>query len=157
MRFPVLDSSGKSRLTFFDRLCIKLFKRILEFPFIEFLWKIPAIIKEEGERTDLLISIAYPHPIHWGCSLAKKEYPQKFPKCWISDCGDPYMGNQALKPMRYFQHFEKQWGRRTDYITIPINEARDGYSKDVQDKIRIIPQGFDFEATPLCEYEKNNA
>ena len=120
------------------------------------MWKIPSIIKKEKEQADLLISIAYPHPIHWGCTVAKKLYPNIFPKCWISDCGDPFMGNQVVKPLSYFKYLERWWGRCTDYITIPIEEARGGYYLEVQDKIRVIPQGFDFKATPIAEYKRNN-
>ena len=156
MNFPIGNSDGVNILTFWDRVCIKLFKRILEFPFIEFLLKIPQIIKKEKTQADLLISIAYPHPINWGCAWAKNRYPKKFPKCWISDCGDPFMGNQVVKPLPYFKCFEKWWGGSTDYITIPIEEARGGYYPEVQDKIRVIPQGFNFEATPIAEYKKNN-
>ncbi len=155
MRFPMLNSSGEYRYAFFDMVCNKLLKDIVLFPFIEFLWKVPAIIKKEARTTDLLITIAYPHPIHWGCALSKKMYSDIFPKCWISDCGDPFMGNQASKPLPYFKYFEKWWGGQTDYITIPIEDGRDGYYPEVQDKIRVIPQGFDFGATPLTHYKKN--
>jgi hypothetical protein len=135
---------------------MKLFGKLLEYPDIEFMWKVLPVIKNEGSNTDVLISIGVPYPIHWGCAWAKKKYPKIFPKCWISDCGDPFMGNQAAKPLPYFKCFEKWWGRSTDYITIPIEEARVGYYPEVQDKIRVIPQGFNFEATPIAEYKKND-
>ena len=154
--YPIPNTYGSHKATLFDRICVKLFKEVCEFPFIEFLWKIHPIIKQEGAKIDLLISIAYPHPIHWGCALAKKRYPESFPKCWISDCGDPFMGNQVVKPLPYFKYVEKWWGSKTDYVTIPIDEGRDGYYPEVQDKIRVIPQGFNFEATPIAEYKKNN-
>ncbi len=155
MKFPMLNSSGAYKYTFLDRVCTKLLKNIVLFPFIEFLWKVPPIIKQEGNKTDLLISIAYPHPIHWGCALAKKRYPDIFPKCWISDCGDPFMGNQVSKPLPYFKYIEKWWGKSSDYITIPIEAAREGYYTEVQDKIRVIPQGFNFTATSIADYKKN--
>ena len=156
LKYPIPNSYGSRKVTFFDRVCTKLLRKICEFPFIEFLWKTPPIIKKEGGKADLLISIACPHPIHWGCALAKKRYPDIFPKCWISDCGDPFMGNQVVKPLTYFKYLERWWGESTDYITIPIEEARGGYYSEVQDKIRVIPQGFDFEATPIAQYQKNN-
>ena len=155
LSFPIGDSSDNYKLTFWDRVRIKLLRKFVEYPTIEFVWKVLPVIKREGANTDLLISIGFPYPIHWGCAWAKKRYPDIFPKCWISDCGDPYMGNAFEKPLPYFKYIEKWWGKSTDYITIPIEEGRDGYYPEVQDKIRIIPQGFDFEATPIARYVKN--
>lgn len=125
------------------RARLKLLNKLIEFPMIELAFKTYDILKE-CRHVDLLITIAYPFPIHWGAAWAKKKMGDEFPKKWISDCGDPYMGNSVHKPLPYFQLVEDFWGRQTDYITIPIEEGRKAYSKKVQDKIRIIPQGFDF-------------
>ena len=154
--FPINNSNDDYQSTFIDRVFTKLFGRIFLFPEIEFMWKVLPIIKREGKNTDLLISIGAPHSIHWGCTLAKKQYSDIFPRCWISDCGDPFMGNQVYTPLPYFKYIEKWWGRSTNYITIPIEEARGGYYSEVQDKIRVIPQGFNFEATPIGQYHKNS-
>lgn len=133
-----------------DQVFSKSLGKILEFPYIEFYFKIPAIIKKE-DKADLLISIADPHQIHWGCSNAKIKYPNKFPEKWIADCGDPFMAdNKTKNHFRYFSKFEKQFCNLCDYITVPVKEAVEGYYKEYRNKIKIIPQGFAFDL-PIVE------
>lgn len=142
--FPVLNSDGYVRNTFFDRVFRRVFGRIAEFPDIELSWKTKKIVKGLS-GVDLLVTVAIPYPIHWGAAWAKKKYPMCFPKVWISDCGDPYMGNSVRNAHpHYFQRIEDFWGKQTDYIAIPLEEAKKAYSEKVQDKLRVIPQGFDF-------------
>ena len=127
-----------------------LFGRFMEFPNIEFVFKVPEILEQEKD-VDLLITVALPYPIHWGAAFAKKKMKEQFPKTWVSDCGDPYMGNDVFTPYFYFQYLEKFWGKMTDYVTIPIKEAAKAYYENVQEKIRVIPQGFDFTKTKIDE------
>lgn len=155
MKFSIVDSDGVQKVSFINRILIKIFGRVIEYPDIEFMWKVPQIIKKEN-NIDLLITIAYPHTIHWGAAIAKKRYVNIFPKKWISDCGDPYMGNGFIKYPFYFKYIERFWTQETDYISIPIEEGRDGYLKEAQNKIRIIPQGFNFEGIKTCNDFKGN-
>ena len=53
-------------------------------------------------------------------------------------------------------YFEKKWCRQVDYITVPTEASKEGYFPDFRDKIRVIPQGFDFSKTPIVEYKKNS-
>ena len=156
-RFITLNSDGVIRNSFFDRIGIKLFQRSLEYPDIELTWKTYNTLKNI-DNIDLLITIAVPYPIHWGAAFVKKRKKESFPKVWISDCGDPYMGDSINKKHpRYFQILEDFWGKQTDFVTIPIEGGREGYSKDIQDKIRIIPQGFDFNSVKIDTSFKENA
>ena len=151
MHFSTLNSDGKIRYNIFDKLAFHLFHRSLEYPDIEFVWKVSSLINKL-DTIDLLITIAYPHPIHWGAALAKKQHPETFPKKWISDCGDPFMGNGVGKrPPFYFEKVERFWSEQTDFITIPVEEGRKSYFDCAQDKIHIIPQGFDFSTVKLNE------
>lgn len=103
---------------------------------------------------DLLITITHPHTIHWGAAKFVKKHPGAV-KCWIGDCGDPYMLNPHTNYPWYFKYVEKKWCSLCDYITIPIEEGRKAYYPEFADKIRIIPQGFDFEHNKLAEYTVN--
>lgn len=143
MSFAVLNSDGKSPGNYLNRALSKLFGRWLALPDIEFLWKIPNIINQES-KTDLLITLANPHPIHWGTAWIKSRYPGLFPSAWIADCGDPFMGNKFNNPPFYFAYFEKLFCREADFITIPIEEARKAYYREYHEKIHVIPQGFNF-------------
>ena len=62
------------------------------------------VIKRE-RKIDYLITIAFPFTIHWAtASLAHKKYF----KFWVSDCGDPFMGNPFIKHPFYFKYLEKK-------------------------------------------------
>lgn len=150
MRFATSDSDGQSRYTLLDKILYHSLHRLIEFPDIEFIFKVPGIIKKE-KGTDMLITIAFPHPIHWGAALARKRISYKeFPKTWISDCGDPYMGDSInKKKFLYFRYVEKCWCKNTDFITIPLEEGKDGYYREFHPKIKIIPQGFDFDKVKI--------
>ena len=154
---PKFDTvnAGSAKASLFRRACRKLSYYFFDFPHIEMSWLSYKLLKEE-ENIDLLVTIAYPHPIHWGAAFLKKHSPQNFAKTWISDCGDPYMLNPLEKRRWYFKYMEEFWGRMTDYITIPIEEAKKSYYPSVQSKLRIIPQGFNFTNIKLDTYQKHN-
>ena len=66
------------------------------------------------------------------------------------------MGNTFAKPLFYFKYIEKYWSKRTDYITVPISAAKYSYYKEFQDKVRVIPQGFNFDDIRISDYKVNN-
>ena len=43
-----------------------------------------------------------------------------------------------------------------DYITVPTKDSYKGYYEKYWNKIRVIPQGFDFAKTPIAKYRKND-
>lgn len=149
------NSDGNCRYNVVDKLLYHLFHYLLEFPDIEFCWKIPAILKTEND-IDILVTVAYPHPIHWGAAISKVCNSRTFPKKWISDCGDPYMGDKVNRHPFYFKYVEEFWSKRTDFITIPIEGARNSYPTSCNEKIRVIPQGFNFDEVKLCQNFKGN-
>lgn len=144
MFLPVQKSDGVHKLGLLSRIFIKLFKYSLEFPDIELMFKTANIIKK-SDNIDLLITIAKPFTIHWGAALSKTIYQNRFPKTWIADCGDPYMGSAFTSPPFYFKYVEKWFSKKADYLTVPIYEAKEGYYKEFHNKIKIIPQGFKFD------------
>jgi len=157
MWFATLNSDGHGRRSFIDKVFYRLFHRLFEFPDIELMLRLPNIIKKEKE-IDLLISVAMPFPIHWGCALAKSLLPKEFPKIWAADCGDPYMGNKfrKTKPLFYFKYLEKWFCKKADYITIPVDGAREGYYHEFHNKIKVIPQGFRFDIYDIQSKQPNN-
>lgn len=155
MRWADMNSDKTDLRDFKLKVLCKLFGRYLEFPDVEYMWKIPSVLKREKD-IDLLITIAVPFPIHWGAARAKVLLKSEFPKVWISDCGDPYMGNNVNSHPFYFKYLEKFWGKQTDYITIPIEESRGAYYPEVRKKIKVIPQGFDFTNMNIDKSFKGN-
>ncbi|PWN07810.1 hypothetical protein DDZ15_02005 [Rhodohalobacter mucosus] len=136
---------------------LRLFKRAVrrglnlffEYPDIELMFMVKNALKRESGY-DLMISVAVPHPIHWGAALARTP-DHSIADVWVADCGDPYMGQtlDSFNKMFYFSRFEKSFCRKAEWITVPIEEARDGYYPEFRDKIRVIPQGFDFNEVDI--------
>lgn len=149
------NSDGTGKRNFIDKVIGRLFRKF-EFPLMEFYRRIPSIIKSE-EPFDALISIAAPHHIHWGCARAKAKYPEKFPQTWIADCGDPFMKNGATKEhLPFFAKYERAFCKECDYITVPIENAKEAYYPEFRGKIRVIPQGFDFDLNSIGQTPVKN-
>ncbi|MFK8009456.1 MAG: hypothetical protein AB8H03_24050 [Saprospiraceae bacterium] len=131
---------------------------LFEYPNIEFYSSVKKALKTE-KGFDLMISIAAPHSIHWGVAAATKKFG-KAAKIWIADCGDPFMGSKMDrigKPF-YFKYLEKSFCKNADFITVPIEGAREAYYSEFRKKIIVIPQGFKFSETQglLEEYQSNS-
>jgi hypothetical protein len=92
---------------------------LFEYPFIQLMPMLKRGLKGESGY-DLLISVAVPHPIHWGVAAVRTK-TNPIAKVWVADCGDPYMGqeNDTFKPPFYFGWLEKKFCRIADYITCP--------------------------------------
>lgn len=147
------DSTGKQNKSFFWKLVSHFLGRALQMPQMELLPMAKRIAVKAAEESDLIISIGRPFAIHFGVAFAKKK-SDRFP-VWISDCGDPFMGNSLYSPPKYFQRLEHLWGRLTDYITVPVEDAKYAYEESVRDKIAVIPQGFNLEDTGSSSYVPN--
>lgn len=127
----------------------RLLHLFLEYPNIELLFRLKKTLPKYS-GFDLLISIAVPHPIHWGVA-AVRTTKNPIAKVWVADCGDPFMGNtlESVRAPFYFSYFEKKFCRKADFISIPTSGALHGYYKEFHSKIVIIPQGFDFNAISI--------
>lgn len=150
------DFEKGSHYGFIGRIINKLIGKYIEYPGIELSYRVNKVLKQEN-NIDLLISIAVPYTLHWGVAWFKQKYPEKLTNTvWVADCGDPFMGNPFVKHPFYFEYIEKWFSRKTDFITIPIEEGKDAYYPEFRNKIRIIPQGFDFDAINIDGNYKGN-
>jgi len=145
-KMPKIILNGRNNIS---HLIKRVFRRglyqLFEYPDIELMYQVKKALRHETGY-DLLISIAVPHPIHWGVSWAWRE-DDPIAKTWVADCGDPYMGStlDSFNKMPYFKFSEKSFCRKADFITVPMEEAKEGYYREFRDKIEVIPQGFNFE------------
>lgn|SRR5690554_267505 len=139
LKFIKKHAVHNEKNTFLNKVFNKLFRKVLNFPNIEFLWNIPKSLKNESGY-DILISIAYPYPVHFGVARAKKKNPN-LTQTWIADCGDPFAGEQEgrLKNPFYYKMIEKWFCLQPDYITIPIKEAITSYLSICHHKLKVIP------------------
>ena len=156
LKFKDITIERGSKWLFFKRAIRRLLHLLAEYPDIELMFKVFRIIKNECGY-DLMISIATPHPVHWGTALARTKKNQ-ISRTWVADCGDPYMGDRmdSFRKMFYFRYIEKWFCRKTDYISVPFEGAVEAYSSEFHDKIRIIPQGFRLKDLKLPEYIKTS-
>jgi hypothetical protein len=148
------NSDNDKRRTLVDKVLGKLLRKF-EFPNIEFKHRVPKILKND-HNYDALITIADPHQIHWGVASLRKKSPHLVPPIWIADCGDPFMLNGSAHHLSYFEKFERRFSEQCDFLTVPVEEAKQGYYSEYREKIRVIPQGFEFEEDEK-RIEPNNA
>jgi hypothetical protein len=150
LSFSGIETTGKSRLmTLFRRALRRGLYQLFEYPDIEMMWKTKHVLEKESGY-DLLITIAVPHPIHWGTAWAWKG-DRSIATTWVADCGDPYMGAtlDTFNKLFYFKYFEKAFCRKADFITVPIESAKEGYYPEFWEKIEVIPQGFRFDEVEI--------
>ncbi len=155
MRIPKNRGGSDYRYNVLDKIMYHSFNTLFDYPSIEFKRRTKDIIEKEKD-VDLLITIAVPHEIHFGAGAAKERHPINFPKCWIADCGDPFMFNPYKKPFFWFAVEEKRWCRLVNYITVPTEQSIKGYYPEFHSKIKVIPQGFNFDDINIAEYEPNS-
>jgi hypothetical protein len=142
-----------------DSLILRIVKRglqlLFEYPEVELAYLIAVRLKKMN-GFDLLISIAVPHPNHWGVAFARSKN-KKLANVWIADNGDPYMGckTDTFRKLFYFKFIEKYWCRSCSYISVPENSAIEGYYDEFHSKIKVIPQGFKLDEIRIPEYTKN--
>lgn len=145
-KFKGIDlSKGNKYSILFKRVLRRVLIQLFQYPDIELMFQVKRALKNE-KGYDLVISIAVPHTIHWGTAWART-IKKPIASTWVADCGDPFMVStlDTFNKMFYFKFFEKYWCRKTDYITVPIEGARNGYYKEFNHKIKVIPQGFNFD------------
>lgn len=128
-----------------------------EFPSIEWYFKIPKRLVIPNDVV-AVISIAKPFAVHWGLSRLAKRGALK-DRVWVADCGDPFMLStlNVRKVPFYFSYLEKAFCRRCDFIVTPTEGGYKGYYSEFWDKIKVIPQGFNYEEerVKLGEYTEN--
>lgn len=153
---PVKIPQGGIR-RFLARFLVRFFNLVFLYPEIEIMFLVNRSLRAENDQYDLLITIAAPHPIHWGTAFALKRN-KTLTKKWIADCGDPFMGseNDSFAKLFYFKYLEKFFCRRADFITVPIEEAIVAYYEEFREKIKVISQGFKFEDVRILESSKPN-
>ncbi|TLX75664.1 glycosyltransferase family 4 protein [Labilibacter sediminis] len=154
LRFKSLKIKGKGIELLIRRLLRRSIGLLFEFPNIEYMFKVASCLKLESGY-DLLISIAVPHPIHWGVASVRKKR-NNVADVWVADCGDPYMGDttDSFRKPFYFKYLEKWFCKKADKISVPFQGAVKAYYKEFHNKIEIIPQGFDLSYLGEISYSK---
>ena len=149
-REPLVKSKGRfSQLL--GRLVNRLAQLFFEYPDIKLYFLVRKSIQSTKLKVDVCISIAVPYPIHWGTAAGLDK--NKIANTWVADCGDPFMGDESdsFRHPFYFKYVEKYFCHRADYLTVPNSQSHKGYYKVFWNKIKVIPQGFNFSEVVLSK------
>lgn len=144
-----IEIKGKGFIRLIRRFFSRSLLLIFEYPSIELVWMVKRALGNE-DGYDLLISIAVPYAIHWGVAVTRTG-KAKIARVWVADCGDPYVGreNDSFGVPFYFKFIERWFMRKADFITVPTTGSIDAYFPEFHNKIRVIPQGFNFNEYAL--------
>lgn len=104
------------------------------------------------DDTDMVIAISFPFQCIQGTSYyLKKNKPQRN-SVLIAESSDPHHGNQRAF---WFKYIDKDAYSRFDYLAVPTPVAISAYDGLFsKDRIRVIPQGFNFDNVRLFAGER---
>lgn len=127
-----------------------------EYPAIEEMFIVRRILKDE-DGYDLLISFAIPYTVHWGVAWANP-VKRGIAGTWVADCGDPYMFARldTFRKRFYFKYLEKNFCRKCNYLTVPAEALKRQFYTEFTRKIKVVPQGFNFNGIQLWKGENNH-
>lgn len=153
---PVDYMSNYTKSELINRGLARFLNYFFAYPHITIVRHLYPILANQKDTFDLLISIAAPHAVHWTIGLLLKK-GRKIADKWVADCGDPFMLNamENYSPPFYFNYFEKLWCNHCNYITVPTDTSYQGYYPEFKNKIKVIPQAFNFDEVKLAEYKIN--
>lgn len=152
---PINFGSGKVHILL-SRIIFRLLNLAFDYPHGQLLFKVKRLLKGR-QGYDLIISIAQPHPLHWGVAAARRRNPD-LTKVWVADCGDPFSGTttDTFKRLSHLRWMENRSFDMADFITIPVPGAKPAYHPRFHSRIHIIPQGFAFKDYPVVKLCPDN-
>lgn len=153
---PKLTEFKQRPISLIARKTSRLLSLLFEYPGIEEMYRVKKMLRHEGGY-DLMVSFAVPFPVHWGVARARTE-KKRIAEIWVADCGDPYMFARLdtfRKPF-YFKYLEVNFCRKCDFISVPFEAMKIQFYSQFMPKLRVIPQGFNFEEVRVFEGQINN-
>ncbi|RZJ76717.1 MAG: hypothetical protein EOO45_01315 [Flavobacterium sp.] len=151
-------NKGHKYIKAVKRVARRVLEMVFEYPNIELAHLVTKALKKESGY-DLLVSIAVPHPVHWGVATARSE-KHPIAKTWVADCGDPYSGfgkKFLSEKSSYLKKKALNALKKADYVTVPFDGAINAYDKSLSDKIVVIPQGFNIDEINVFSGKLDNA
>jgi len=155
-KFPRIPLFTKQPFSLISRVISRLLGVFFEYPGIEEMFQVKKELEIENGY-DLLISFAVPYPVHWGVAMARNvQHP--IARIWIADCGDPFMFARLDRYKRpfYFKYPEVNFCRMCNYISIPFQAMENQFYPQFLPKMKVIPQGFNFDEINLYQGPRDN-
>ncbi len=148
-RLPGINcQKGSYFLRIVKRAIGRILLMTLDYPSILFMFQTKSILSKIPKgKFDLLITVAVPHPIHWGAGWSWR-IKHKVATTWVADCGDPFVGlvYGRFKHLFYFKYFENLFLDQADFISVPFSAMKKYFNQRFISKCTIIPQGFNFDS-----------
>lgn len=108
----------------------------------------------EFEKYDGVISLGLPFYINLITTLKKKI--TKSETTVITEWSDPFFGTNDIKVAPYFNYIQEKVCFTSDYVVVPTSAAVPYFLKyKKKEKIKVIPQAFDFSKIKIVKYKKN--
>lgn len=131
------------------------------FPDIADFWVRPAIQAVSGEQWDLVVSTAWPYPVHHVAFELRKK---GIAKMWIADWRDLWTENPIFPGMWPFtlleKKYERRWLEKADIITTVSEPLAKALKQKCVSKVFVIYNGFDpedYESLPIAKaYPKDS-
>ncbi|MEA4966726.1 MAG: hypothetical protein VB048_01230 [Bacteroidaceae bacterium] len=160
------DSSSFKRISLANSFKIGFFrqkaKQIYRYfnPFAEnrgYINLVYAYLRSHKVDYDLILAIAHPFSTLVGTAKAIRhndilnQSPVK-----IAEYSDPFTVQNLTKMFPLYRVLDRWIANTFDYLSIPTEKALTSYLKIKDaDKIKVIPQGFDFSEIELNDYNRN--
>lgn len=109
-------------------------------------------------RYDLILAIAHPFSTLVGTARAIR-HNDILEECSVkvAEYSDPFTLQSTMKMFPLYRILDKWIANTFDYISIPTEKAVSSYIKlKIADRIKVIPQGFDFSEVELNVYNENS-
>lgn len=125
-------------------------------------FKYISLIRKELQKDysgyDMLISISYPVVCHIGTALALKRNKQlKAIPLKVAEYSDPFYTKRNAKMFFMYKYLDRWAASKFDYIVVPAEDEISAYKNHIAaNKIRVIPQGFNFQEVVLDTYIHND-
>lgn len=153
-KFETIDNKHSSNI--YNNKFIQKIKSIIEyfigerylFSRFKFIYK-----NIDLDNYDVVISLGIPFYIHLLVATKLKRASNIIS---IADWSDPFYNKKNNNYAFYFHYLQKYICNRFNYTVIPTHKAWNYFSEYTEEeKIKEIPQGFNFDKIEVQEYKKN--
>lgn len=114
-------------------------------------------LKNHQVKYDLLISISHPFVTHLGTARALRHNPVlNSSTVKVAEYSDPFYFQKNSSMFIGYKYLDLWIGKMFDFIIVPTEIAVSTYLNHKKiDRIKVIPQGFNFEDIEISEYTKH--
>lgn len=124
---------------------------------VNYIFQVRNELRKDYAGYDMLLSISYPVVCHIGTAFAMRRNKQlKATPLKVAEYSDPFYTKRSAKMFFLYKYLDRWAASKFDYIVVPAKDEVSSYTKHIAaDRIRVIPQGFNFQDVVLDTYERN--